>query len=79
VTADEFAWALDLTRPGSLIVVDNVVRKGAVIDPNTTDTAVLGVRRFFDRLAAETRVNATAIQTVGAKGYDGLAIAMVKS
>lgn len=77
-TADYFARALDLARPGALIVVDNVVRKGAVADPASADPSVLGVRRFFDRLAAEPRVDATAIQTVGVKGYDGLAIALVK-
>jgi predicted O-methyltransferase YrrM len=76
-TADYFEWALKLSRPGSLIVVDNVVRKGAVADPASDDPNVQGVRRFYDRLAAEPRVAATAIQTVGSKGYDGLAIALV--
>jgi predicted O-methyltransferase YrrM len=70
-----FDWALRLTRPGSLIVVDNVVRGGAVIDGD--DETVQGVRRFLERLGAEPRVRATALQTVGAKGYDGLAIAIV--
>ena len=59
---------------GSLIIVDNVIRKGAVIDPNSPDANVQGVRRFFDRLAAEPRDHATALQTVGVKGYDGLAL-----
>jgi predicted O-methyltransferase YrrM len=72
-----FRWALRLSRPGSLIVVDNVVRKGAVIDPASEDPDVQGVRRFYEQLAAEPRVLATAIQTVGAKGYDGFAIALV--
>ena len=76
-TADYFARSLQLARRGSLIIVDNVVREGAVVDPDSTDARVQGVRRFFDRLAAEPRVSATAIQTVGVKGYDGLAIALV--
>lgn len=75
--ADYFAWALKLTRPGSLIVVDNVVRNGAVADAASTDADVLGTRRLFDLMASETRVSATAFQTVGVKGYDGLAIALV--
>ena len=75
--ADYFAWALKLSRRGSLIIVDNVVRKGAVIDPGSDDPTVLGVRRFNEALAAEPRVSATAIQTVGSKGYDGFAIALV--
>jgi predicted O-methyltransferase YrrM len=77
-TADYFAWAIDLSRPGTLIVVDNVIRNGAVADPASTDPNVVGVRRFYERLAAEPRVSATAIQTVGSKGYDGLAIAVVE-
>jgi predicted O-methyltransferase YrrM len=76
-TADYFAWALRLSRRGSLIIVDNVVRKGAVADPTSTDAGVKGIRRFNDLLAREPRVQATAIQTVGAKGYDGLAVALV--
>jgi predicted O-methyltransferase YrrM len=72
-----FDWALQVTRPGSLIVVDNVVRKGAVADPADADPAVRGTRHLFDRLAAEPRVSATAIQTVGSKGYDGFAVALV--
>ncbi|XXX81224.1 O-methyltransferase [Sorangium sp. So ce134] len=74
---DYFAWALKLSRRGSVIVVDNVVRRGAVIDPESADPNVQGVRRFYELLAAERRVSATAIQTVGTKGYDGLAIALV--
>lgn len=70
-------WAIRLSRPGSVIVVDNVVREGQVADAASTDPAVLGVREMFDRLAAERRVRATAIQTVGSKGYDGFAIALV--
>ena len=72
-----FAWALQLTRPGSAIVVDNVVRNGAVADPETTDPNNLGVRRFAESLAREPRVSATTIQTVGAKGYDGFTLALV--
>jgi predicted O-methyltransferase YrrM len=74
---DYFEWALKLARPGSLIIADNVVRKGAVIDPATSDPRVKGVRRFNDLLAGEPRVSATVIQTVGSKGYDGFAIALV--
>ncbi len=76
---DYFTWALRLTRPGSLILVDNVVRGGAVIEPKSEDGSVQGVRKFFAMLAAEPRVTATAIQTVGIKGYDGIAIALVTS
>ena len=77
-TVPYFDWALTLARPGSLIVVDNVVRKGAVADPSSSDKDVQGMRRFYARLAGERRVTATAIQTVGSKGYDGFAIAIVK-
>ena len=72
-----FDWALRLSRPGSIIVVDNVVRGGDVIDAESDSAMVQGVRRFLERLAAEPRVTATAIQTVGSKGYDGFAIALV--
>jgi len=75
--ADYFEWALRLTRPGSFIVVDNVVREGGVADAASDDPAVLGTRRVLERMAAEPRVRATAIQTVGTKGYDGFAIAVV--
>jgi predicted O-methyltransferase YrrM len=74
---DYLGWSLRLTRPGSLIVADNVVRKGAVVDPASPDSMVQGVRRFNQMLAAEPRVAATAIQTVGSKGYDGFALAVV--
>ena len=74
-----FDWALKLSRPGSIIVVDNVVREGEVIDADSDSSTVQGVRRLLERLAAEPRVGATAIQTVGAKGYDGFAIALVTS
>ncbi|MEC5397407.1 O-methyltransferase [Uliginosibacterium sp. H1] len=69
--------SLKLTRPGSVIVVDNVVRGGAVIDAHSSDTSVQGVRTLFDGLAGDPRVEATAIQTVGSKGYDGLAVLRV--
>lgn len=71
-------WALKLSRPGTVIVADNVVRDGAAVDGTSPDTSVQGIRRFFDRLAAETRVTATALQTVGSKGWDGFAIAIVE-
>jgi predicted O-methyltransferase YrrM len=70
-------WALRLSRRGSLVIVDNVVRDGAVIDAGSTSASVQGVRAFFELLAQEPRVAATALQTVGAKGYDGFAIALV--
>ena len=76
-TAGYFEWALKMTRRGGLIIVDNVVRDGRVIDANSTDPSVQGVRRFMDTVANEPRVSATAIQTVGSKGYDGLAILTV--
>jgi predicted O-methyltransferase YrrM len=76
-TSAYFDWALKLARQGSLIVVDNVVRDGAVADERSTDTSVRAMRSFFDRLSVEKRVDATAIQTVGSKGYDGLAFAIV--
>jgi predicted O-methyltransferase YrrM len=72
-----FQWAVKLSRRGSLIIVDNVVRDGKVIDANDSDPSIQGVRRLNDLIAAERRVSATAIQTVGGKGYDGLAIALV--
>ena len=71
------AWALRLTRPGSLIIGDNVVRNGAVVDAHSTDRSVLGVRRFMDLIAEEPRLLATAMQTVGKKGWDGFAMALV--
>jgi len=76
-TADYFAWALKLSRRGSLIVADNVVRDGKVIDGGSRDSDVRGIRRFAEIVAAEPRVSATAIQTVGGKGYDGFVLALV--
>jgi len=72
-----FAWALRLTRRGSLIIIDNVVRSGAIIDAASTDASVQGARHLFEVLAAEQRIMVTALQTVGSKGYDGFAIALV--
>jgi predicted O-methyltransferase YrrM len=72
-----FEWALKLTRPGSLIIVDNVVRKGAVADASSEDVNVQGIRQFNAAAAANPRVTGTALQTVGSKGYDGLAVLRV--
>jgi predicted O-methyltransferase YrrM len=76
-------WSLKLSHPGTLIVGDNVVRDGAIVaheeDPRSADSVIQGVRRFYEMLAAEPRLDATAIQTVGAKGHDGFALALVKS
>jgi predicted O-methyltransferase YrrM len=74
---DYLSWALRLTRPGSVIVVDNVVRGGAVADADSEDPAITGTRRMLDLVAAEPRLDATALQTVGAKGYDGFLVALV--
>ena len=73
-----FDWALRLSHKGTLIIVDNVVRDGAVIEADSTDPNIQGVRRLFEILAAEPRVVSTALQTVGSKGYDGFVIALVK-
>ena len=72
-----FEWALKLAAPGGLIVVDNVIRDGAVVDDASTDPSVKGVRRLNELLRAEPRVSATTIQTVGARGYDGFTLAML--
>lgn len=71
-------WALRLSRPGTVIICDNVVRDGAIADPDSPDPRVQGTRRFFDMVAAEPRLVASAIQTVGGKGWDGFAIAVVR-
>jgi predicted O-methyltransferase YrrM len=76
--SDYFDWAVKLARPGALIVVDNVVRGGAVTDGMSRDLNVLGVRRLANHIAADQRVDATAIQTVGEKGYDGFLLARVR-
>jgi len=75
--ADYLTWSLKLSRPGTLIVADNVVRKGNVVDENSDDTDVQGIRRFNEALTAEPRLIATTIQTVGSKGYDGFTMAFV--
>ena len=75
---DYFRWALRLSRPGSVIVVDNVVRGGKVADASSDDAAVIGTRALIDLIASEPRVDATAIQTVGEKSYDGFALAIVR-
>jgi predicted O-methyltransferase YrrM len=76
-SAEYFAWALKLSRRGTLIVIDNVVREGAVVNAASDDPDITGIRRLFEVLAAEPQVSVTAIQTVGSKGHDGLAIALV--
>jgi predicted O-methyltransferase YrrM len=73
-----FAWSLDHSRPGSLIVADNVVRDGSLADPQSEDQKVRAQRRLHEMVAAEDRVSATTIQTVGGKGYDGFTVALVE-
>ena len=75
--ADYFEWALKLSRPGTLIIFDNVIRDGKVLDPESTDAAVIGVQRLNKVLAADRRVTATIMTTVGLKDYDGMAIVLV--
>ena len=75
--ANYFDWALEFSRPGGLIVVDNVIRGGAVADLSNTDPMAVGSRALFDRVADSKRVTATALQTVGTKGWDGFLIARV--
>lgn len=77
--AEYLDWALKLSRSGTVIVADNVVRDGKVVDPKCDDPRVQGIQRFAARLAAEPRLSATAMQTVGAKGYDGFTLAVVLS
>lgn len=76
-SADYLAWALKLSRPGTLIVTDNVVRDGKVVQAKSPDADVQGVRHFTEMMAAEPRLSATVLQTVGVKGYDGFALAVV--
>lgn len=71
-------WALKLSRPGTVIVVDNVVRQGKIADADSTDPDITGTRRMFDLMAVEPRLSATALQNVGVKGYDGFALAVVQ-
>lgn len=75
--AEYLKWSLKLSRPGTLIIADNVIRKGAVADPASNDDNVQGIRKFNELLAAEKRVTTTVIQTVGSKGYDGFALILV--
>jgi predicted O-methyltransferase YrrM len=74
---DYFAWSLDRSRPGGLIVADNVVRGGALAEAGDDDLAAAAQRRLHEQIAADTRVDATTIQTVGVKGYDGFTVALV--
>jgi predicted O-methyltransferase YrrM len=74
---DYFGWALKLTRKGGLIIVDNVIREGAILEATSDDPSVQGVRRLNEMIARDKRVSATTIQTVGSKGHDGLTIALV--
>jgi caffeoyl-CoA O-methyltransferase len=76
--ADYFEWALKLSRPGTLIVADNVIRDGKVLDENSADAAVRGAQRFNKVLGASTAVTATILQMVGVKEYDGMALAVVR-
>ena len=71
-------WALKLSRPGTVIIGDNVVRGGAVADPESQDPNVVGVRAFLEMIAQDPRLEATAIQTVGEKGWDGFSLAIVR-
>jgi len=71
-------WALELSRPGTVIVCDNVVRNGDVIEDNSYDISVEGVCEFIDLLSEESRIDSTAIQIVGIKGYDGFVLGVVK-
>ena len=72
-----FDWAVKLARRGSVIVVDNVVRKGRVLDASNSDAEIVGVRRFVERLGSDSRVSATMMQMVSSKGHDGFALALV--
>jgi len=70
-------WAVKLARPGTLIIVDNVVRDGAISDASSSDPTILGTRKMFDLMSRDARLSSTALQTVGSKGYDGFALAIV--
>jgi predicted O-methyltransferase YrrM len=76
-TPDYFAWSLERTRRGGLIIADNVVRDGALVDESNRDPAIVAQRRFHQMLSNESRVEATTIQMVGGKGYDGFTVALV--
>lgn len=75
--AEYFQWALKLSRPGTLLVFDNVIREGKVLDENTTDEKVAGVQRLNRLMAADRRTLSTIITSIGVKYYDGMAIAVV--
>lgn len=77
-TPNYFAWALERTRPGGLIVADNVVRGGTLADASAEDPATQAQRHLHEMVAAEPRVSATTIQTVGGKGFDGFLLALVE-
>ena len=70
-------WSLKLSRPGTVLVADNVIREGAIVEARSSDAKVVGVQQFFDLLAGKPHLSATAVQTVGSKGYDGFALAIV--
>jgi predicted O-methyltransferase YrrM len=72
-------WAVRLARPGSVMLVDNVVRKGAILEPNSDDEDVQGTQRLYESVSANPRLTATVVQMVGGKGYDGMILAIVKN
>jgi predicted O-methyltransferase YrrM len=76
-TPDYFTWSVRLSHPGSVIIVDNVVRDGAILDEQSTDPSVQGIRRFHHMVSTAPPITATAIQTVGTKGWDGFTLALV--
>jgi len=76
--AEYYEWAVKLSRPGTLIIADNVIRDGKVLNPDHSDPMVKGVQRFNKVLAADSRVSATILQTIGVKEYDGMALAIVE-
>ncbi|MGF2616004.1 O-methyltransferase [Rossellomorea vietnamensis] len=73
-----FQWAMKLSRPGTVIIVDNVVRKGNIVEKDSEDPNITGTREMFDLLSGDSRIDSTGIQTVGSKGYDGLLFGIVK-
>ena len=75
---DYFGWALEMSRPGSVIIVDNVIRDGHVVEADSEDASVKGVRRLNEVMAGNPRISVTALQTVGIKGYDGFSVAIVR-
>ena len=75
---DYFGWALEMSRPGSVIIVDNVIREGSIVDAESEDASVKGVRRLNELMAGNPRISVTALQTVGIKGYDGFSVAIVR-